>query len=777
MLFKFPKHGSALRRSLLLAFLAVAGPVVARPAASYIADSVAPEPPHPGGLRASEIPIRGLAPRVRGPKEPHDTLEAIRGFHATRLEWIYGLTPEFVAKVRAMNVSVSGTLSTATSDGLSAIRPDWKSYFQIQDLDQNPTTAPWMRTWDGVWFDVCHPEVREGTLKHAKRLVDMGVNDLQRDDGAGNLAAVRWGAPFGERSMQGFRAYLKKRLEPKKLAELGIKNVDTFDYRQHLKAAGAPVGDAFNAYAGGELKSLFRDFQEQVMLDFYAWLRKELSAHAGRHVPLSFNNSGAEFDAIHQMADWWIGELSATHATPEYLHGLAARVRAEKRAQTLTMPLRPAAEVTADWRLLIRQSMATIYAVGMLMEMPWDTYLPLASAPRYFGSPGDYADLSGFIRANSRFFDGYAAAGAVGGLVDTPERQRDFPVQVWADGGMVYAFLRAKPRDRSAPLVVHLVDWRDAPSEFSVTLDPSRLFDGRPLRARLLTPPAYVEADHAAAARTGDYQALVRTTDLGVGRFTSLRIPPLAPWGILVLEPAPASMEAPAPLVRPLAASEGGVEIVPAQSGARIAVTTDGAAPRADLATTGTVRVPAGATPTRVRAISWLQGRPSAETTFALPALGGAPVELTVNGSFDDHLDGWISFAPVGDELEVTVPGKGSPFKHGPAARLHVKKPNGVVYALRLAQKIPVDKGAVVRLSARITADRSAKVRLGIQGASPPHPVLILRHYDLEAGKPVEIDLFSRSSESMEALVQFDLGECPAGTVLWIDDVSVTSIR
>lgn len=777
MFSKFQKSGSVLKGTILLSFAIGAFVASAQAAPSYLADSVAPEPAHPGGLRASEVPIRGLTPRTKGANEPHDTLEAIRGFHATRLEWIYGLTPDFVSKVRAMKVSVSGTISTGTGDGLSETRPDWQSYYQIQDLAGRPTTAPWMRTWNGGWLDVNHPEVRQAYLSHAKRLVDMGASDIQRDDGAGNLAAVRWGAPFGDKSIQGFRAYLKKRLSARKLAELGIKNIDTFDYRAHLKAAGAPVGDGFGAYPGGELKSLFRDFQEQVMLDFYVWLKKSLDAHAGRHVPVSFNNSGAEFDAIHQMADWWIGELSATHATPEYLHNLAARVRAEKRAQTLTMPLKPSPEETPGWMRLIRQSMATIYAVGMHMEMPWDTYLPAPSAPRYFGKPKDYADLSGFIRANAALFDGYCSASAVGGLLETPERQRSGPAQVWAEGGMVYAFARAKPRDRAAPVVMHLVDWRDTPSGFTVTLDPARFFGGRPMRARLLTPPPYVEAAHASASRTGDYRHLSTSVVLATGRFASLQIPALNPWGLLVLEPLPVTTDTPAPVVRPLPPPAEGVEVSSQLPGGRLAVTTDGSEPRPGAAGTGAVTVRLAQSPLRLRALAWREGRPSVETSLVLPPVGESPQGILSNGTFDERLESWRTIAPTENALEVTARAKGSPFRAGPAARIEVKEPNGVIYSLRLVQPVSLERGAVVRLTGKLVADRPARVRIGLQGSDEPHAVVILRHYDLQAGKVADLDLFARCAESIDALVQFDLGECPAGTVLWLDDVAVTTSR
>jgi hypothetical protein len=740
----------------------------------YLADAVAAEPPHPGELRASEVPIRGLRPRTAGPDEAHDTLTAVRDFHATRLEWIYELTPDFVKKVRGMGVSVAGTISTGTGNGLSTLRPDWQSYFQIQTLDGKPTTAPWMRTWNGGWLDIHHPEVRQASLTAVKTLIDMGVNDIQRDDAAGNVPAVQWGAPFSDRSMAAFRAYLKKNVEPAKLTQLGVKNVDAFDYREHLKAQGAPVGDAFNAYQGGELKVLFRACQEQAMIDFFTWLKKEADAYAGRHVPLSMNNSGRDFDRIHQLADWWIGELAMSHATPEYLHALSVRVRNEKRAQTLTMPIHKSPEETPEWIQAIRRTMATIYACGMLMEMPWDTYLPAPSAPRYYGNPKDYADLSGFIRANAKWFDGYAAAAAVGGLVESPDVQQTSPVQVWSEQGLAFAFARVKPGVRSAPVVVHLIDWSEKPGPFTVTVDSTRLFGGQPMRARLLTPLPYDAAVHAAASKSRNYQQLSRSVELAAGRFGSVTIPALAPWGLLVLEPMDSAPDAPAPLVRRLPARDAAIEIVPPIPGCRIAVTTDGSEPREASASSQPVRVPQGKTALRIRAVGWAKGRASTETNLLLPSADKGAAGILNNGTFDAELSEWRVVSENPDAFAVTVTAKGSPFKNGPAARLNILEPAGVVYGLRLVQPVFVEAGSLARLSGRIVSDRAARVRIGIQGAEPPNSVVILDTYELEAGKPVDLNLIARCATSMDAWVQFDVGECPAGTVLWIDNVALT---
>ncbi|NQW46741.1 MAG: hypothetical protein HQ464_03120, partial [Planctomycetes bacterium] len=67
-----------------------------------------PLPAIPGAARPSAVCIRSLTAHPAHKTDPHDTLAAIRGFHATRLEWTYGDNPEFIKKVHALNVEYGG---------------------------------------------------------------------------------------------------------------------------------------------------------------------------------------------------------------------------------------------------------------------------------------------------------------------------------------------------------------------------------------------------------------------------------------------------------------------------------------------------------------------------------------------------------------------------------------------------------------------------------------------------------------------------------------------
>jgi hypothetical protein len=79
-------------------------------------DMAEPLPDIPGASRASAVCMRSLTARPAHKGDPHDTLAAIRGFHATRLEWTYGDNPEFIKKVHALGVEYGGATSTSACD-------------------------------------------------------------------------------------------------------------------------------------------------------------------------------------------------------------------------------------------------------------------------------------------------------------------------------------------------------------------------------------------------------------------------------------------------------------------------------------------------------------------------------------------------------------------------------------------------------------------------------------------------------------------------------------
>jgi hypothetical protein len=500
------------------------------------------EPPVTGrGIpRASTVSMRSLRPRPLNARDPHDTLAAIRGFHVSRLEWTYGDNVAFVGKVHDLGVEYGGAVAAGSYVG-TAPPVEWN----VVGIDGQRLVAPWMRQWPrpNPWGCANNPEFRAGHLRAALAAVAAGADLLQRDEPAQNLLATSWGGCFCRHCIAGFRTWLASNADPQLLTNLGIDDPSAFDYAAHLRATGAPGGDAFGRWPGDPLKRLFVEFQTASTVEFHAWWRQELDRAAGRPVPVWCNNSVRHWRPIELGFDSCIGELQAKHATPAHLHAVMREARRAGRIQATTMPLLPAKTTaeheTPEWIALTRRTIATVYALGGLIEMPWDTYLPVSDAQRYFGEPRHYADLTAFVRGIAPQLDGHTEAYATGAGVGNEHAATAAhlpPLDLGTTAADVLAVVRV-PLDRpAAPAVVHLVDWRDEPRPFRLMLRPAAFGPADVTPARLLRPvDAYDAAAHDLAFSNRDYGPLVREEPLPVATDGSVDVPALAPWGVIVV--------------------------------------------------------------------------------------------------------------------------------------------------------------------------------------------------------------------------------------------------
>ena len=483
----------------------------------------------PGAPPASAVCMRSLRPRPMNENDPYDTLEAIRRFHVTWLEWTYVDDPAFIEKVHAMGVTFGAAASAGSYMG-DAPRETWN----VHDREGTPVYATWMRAWKqpNPWGCANHPEFRAGHLRFVQHIIDIGADLIQRDEPRQNQHALRWGGCFCEHCMKAFNTWLEKNGDPDVLKKLGIAELKSFDYREYLRERNAPIGDDFGKWKGDELKQYFEQFQIDSTESFDQWWREELNKYAGRYVPVSCNNGVQSWNKIEEAFDYCIGELSAAHATPEYLYNAMKTAASHGKTQSVTMPLQKYSDLTPEWLLLIRQTIAAVYAVGSHIEMPWDTYLPTPDAQRFFGDPADYADLTGFVLAMAPYLDGYDDTATCGGEIkDERWTEATAPVVIDSKENKVYAFTRVQPGKSESAAVVHLINWNSAPEPFKVTLNPSAFYGNKQLRCRLFTPIPYEKQAHEQAFENKDYSALIREIEVSCDKTNMLEIPALTPWG------------------------------------------------------------------------------------------------------------------------------------------------------------------------------------------------------------------------------------------------------
>ena len=490
-----------------------------------------------GAPRASAVCMRSLRPRPINPRDSHDTLSAIRRFHVTRLEWTYGDDAAFIRKVHDLGVEFGGAINAGSYAG-----PQTPWDWNVIGSEAQRLVPSWMRQWPrpNPWGCANNPEFREGHVRAALAAVQAGADLLHRDEPGQNRWAADWGGCFCRHCLAGFRTWLAEHADQAELEKLGVVDLSSFDYGSYCRSRGAPSGDAFPKWQGDPLLAHFRQFQIDSSVAFNHWWREELNRRVGRPIAVSCNNGARRWTPIELAFDYCIGELRRNHATPARLYAVMQTARSQGRTQSVTMPLDGNdTPESAGWVAVTRRTIATMYALGSHIEMPWDTFLPAPSHRRYFGRPENYADLTAFVRGIADHLDGHSEAFAGGcGVVDK-RWERQLPVSLPASDG-VFVTIRTRPGDDDAPLVMHLIDWRETPEPFVLTVDRPAFFGAAGLTARLLRPVVpVVPEDHAAAFDSGDYSGLVKTTSLSIDPNGQLRLPSLHPWGVIIFEKLP----------------------------------------------------------------------------------------------------------------------------------------------------------------------------------------------------------------------------------------------
>jgi hypothetical protein len=358
---------------------------------------------------------------------------------------------------------------------------------------------------------------------------------MQRDEPRANLLATYWGGCFCDHCMTRFTAWLKEHTTPDERTALGIDSIEAFNYRSLLREQGAPVGDDFRKWEGGELKERFTEFQTQSTIAFHKRTREAMNQHAGRRVPVSCNNGTDRWGPIERCFDWVFGELSYGEAKPSHLLATMRQAAEYGRIQVVTMPKSTKWETAPDLQQRTRRTIAMAYACGGHCMVPWDTFMP-GDTPRYFGTPEQYADLYGFIRANAPYLDNYEEAAVFGpGLEET--RYGGTPPVTILGNDRACAITRVVPGRQDLAAVIHLIDWSESPAPLNVRINQQRFSDQSALSVRLLTPPPFTPEQHQQAQESKDYASLATESTLEIDAEGSLTLPALNPWGMLVVNP------------------------------------------------------------------------------------------------------------------------------------------------------------------------------------------------------------------------------------------------
>ena len=492
------------------------------------------------------------SPRDLGFDKP-EMVDVAKTFHATRIEWLYVKESDgpMLQKFRDMGISlglsVSGLDKTELKKGPKGFKakPEYYTIGRALDIE-----GKIVEDGLGSFHDPAYNEVERNWFR---LLGKFGAQRIHKDDA--DWKYKDW--DFNPHALAQFNDYLAT-CSPQALQALQIGTPKSFDLKGYIRSHndGKTVPK--------ELKRLWEDFRIKALRSHYELQRKWAAELIGPNIEFTANHgSFIQPTPAVDWSDWPISELqpSGTYfgiGNPWSLYAKVKRFRSEGKALVVTL----GSSDTQENKTMI----ALTYAMGAHMLTPYAVYLK-NNLPRYYPNPTLYSDVYDFVhRWGKTYLAGYEEAFVQGnGMVAPLNLQGQAPLRIDDPAESAYAFVRARPGQADAPVVIHLVKWnKEAHSKLAVTLEPDRFFPGRGLKITLLRP------GQEPVVLSDGWQARVEVSSP-------------EPWAMLVVEPA--SAKAPQVWAAEIETEEFGffdkrTAVLQSRTpGAEIHYTTDGSKP------------------------------------------------------------------------------------------------------------------------------------------------------------------------------------------------------
>jgi hypothetical protein len=412
-------------------------------------------------LRPRQIDSPGRAEVVFSTRwERPGALAVAKAFGATRVEWVYASSVDYVNKFKSSNIRFGCTLNAniKTKNDAGVAR----------DFDGNPQVAPWMISWGAKWITTSHPTTRNAIFEEAEKSVAIGCDSIQYDDPLLQAATFAWsGGDFSEVSRAAFSRYLATLSTSERHSIPPALLASEFDYREYLVSTFGIRDQSTYALRAPTLSTtaLWRRFHEDSVVQFFAQLRGHLDSYGGKRTPLSMNIGGASALTnvgvrLAKYADYFLVETRVADA------GRAAFASAIARALGVAhVPSLLPTSVSET-----RRNLSTYYALGDTPLVPWDVYMGSdvsGSKPRYFATTQNYGDIFTFVRAKAHLFDGWESPPMVGVVLKVGDgyqkhaqaaasalASQNLPFMVLLAGGQQYGVQLDAARARALKLLV-----------------------------------------------------------------------------------------------------------------------------------------------------------------------------------------------------------------------------------------------------------------------------------------------------------------------------------
>ncbi|WP_299120874.1 T9SS type A sorting domain-containing protein [uncultured Winogradskyella sp.] len=329
------------------------------------------------------------------------------------------------------------------------------------------------------WFvnrpDYNSSEYLDYQIIQVKKLVNHGNISFQQDDSGGNVSSVDYGGSFSASSMTKFNTwvlnnnnvptelqnelsnyddlkdYLRTKLslpipsEDPANPDLTLPNRDDYpvgevgddQYQAALdnyqaayslydttcnchfadiyEATEDEINDT-NVLPVSKLKYFFREFQKDMMIDYYTQLHNSIDSYIFTEFETQGTYSANNTERNEWLApafDFWISELYPKDNEIGLVYDVFEISRFLRSAffedDDSKKDVVSSITVARTQKKTNRTSIALSYASGLTMIAPWDVYIAPFDGPqpRFYGDSNDYDDLLSFINSNNSLFDNF----------------------------------------------------------------------------------------------------------------------------------------------------------------------------------------------------------------------------------------------------------------------------------------------------------------------------------------------------------------------------------
>ena len=208
------------------------------------------------------------------------TLDVLKQFMATGDKWSYISAPNEISPIVNLGTTFQSTINTNMGGDVCSARL----------YDGTVAVAPWM-SWGAAWSCMNNPEYQKALKNAIKQGIDNGVTQFQFDDWAGNVSAISWGGCFCDYCMKEFTEYLKENYTVAQLSELGIENIDSFNFKQfmHDKFSTTDTVSYLANKSKTKITPIFEEFQLVSTRKVHTMLKEYMDSYAGKPIQYSHN--------------------------------------------------------------------------------------------------------------------------------------------------------------------------------------------------------------------------------------------------------------------------------------------------------------------------------------------------------------------------------------------------------------------------------------------------------------------------------------------------------